>query len=56
MICECGNDQYYANQRCYHTIIVDKDGHFLDNVRVDDADKPYGQFECTKCHKEYEEL
>jgi hypothetical protein len=56
MKCECGSTQFYASQVCYHRIIVDENGNFIDDLDVDEADHPYGPFECTQCAKEYEEL
>ena len=56
MKCECGNGEYYASQRCYHTIVTDENGNFLDNKTIDYAENPYGPYTCTKCGKVYEDI
>ena len=54
--CSCGNDQFFAHQRCYNDIVVDENNNFQDNLIVYDAESPYGPYQCTSCDKEYDEL
>lgn len=62
MKCVCGNDRFFAHQVCYHDVIVDEDGEFLDNDEgmylngIYASDKPYGPFVCDVCGREYDEL
>ena len=56
MKCTCGSETFYANQRCYHTVIVDSDGSFQEDIETTGAEKPYGPFECIDCFKVYDEL
>lgn len=56
MLCECGNDRFYAGQRCHYSVIVDEYGTWEENVCCEDSDDPYGPFTCTKCSKEYDDL
>ena len=52
--CTCGNDKFYAHQKCYHGIIVTGDNIFEREVDLYEAESPYGEYECTKCGTEYE--
>lgn len=52
----CGNSEFHAHQVCYHDVIVDGHGNFLEDGDVYESDRPYGTFTCTKCGKEFEEL
>jgi hypothetical protein len=64
MKCECGNDKFYAHQKCRVDIIVDEYNSFLDNLVSDkelgdsvyDSETPYGPYTCTECGKVYDEL
>ena len=56
MICECGNNEFNAHQKCYHDVIVDGNNMFLQNENIYESEHPYGPYTCTKCGKEYEEL
>lgn len=52
----CGNNKFYARQQCYHTVIVDKDNNFEDNIEVGDSNNPYGPYQCTLCGSEFSNL
>lgn len=54
--CECGNKEFTASQKCYHTVKVDELGNFVENVDIFEAESPYGPFVCTNCGKSYENL
>jgi hypothetical protein len=54
--CECGSHEFFASQKCYHTVIVDEKNNFIDNKSIDEADDPYGPYTCIKCGKEYDEF
>lgn len=54
--CSCGNNRFSAHQQCYHDIIVDGNNFFEQNVGCDEAETPYGPYQCTRCDKEYEDL
>ena len=54
--CVCGNNQFKANQVCYHRVIVDSGNYFLEDIEIGESGKPYGLYECTECGAEYEEL
>ena len=57
MICpHCGNQFWYATEREYHTIIVNENGDFCEDVSCDDVEIPYGPFSCTKCGYQREEI
>ena len=56
MKCECGNNKFYAHQRCYHDVIVDGNNFFEEDVSISVAETPYGTYTCTECGKQYEEL
>ena len=55
----CGNDEFYARQRCYVDVVVDQNNNFLRNEKsamdnnCSDADTPYGPFVCTGCAAEF---
>ena len=63
---KCGGNKFYAVQRVerYDTVIVDKDGDYIDEgdgqfAHPDedscvDYGKPEGPFYCIKCHEEAE--
>lgn len=54
--CVCGNQKFYGSQVCYHDIIVDEYGNFIENVGIGESDKPYGFFTCTNCDAVYDDL
>lgn len=54
--CACGSTEFYASQRCYHTVIVDEKNNFIDDHSTDEADEPYGPYTCIKCEKVYEDI
>jgi len=54
--CPCGSQEFFAKQKCYHTVIVDDHGNFKDDVCIDSANDPYGSFQCVECGKHYEML
>lgn len=54
--CTCGNSMFYANQLCYHDVIVNSDNIFERNIEISEAESPYGTYCCTKCGAEYENL
>jgi len=56
MKCECGYNEFYAHQRCYHDIKVNEHGDFISNVEIYESENPYGPFRCVNCGKEHEEL
>lgn len=54
--CICGNTKFFASQICYHDIIVDSNNNFLEDVVISESESPHGNYCCTKCGKEYEDL
>ena len=58
----CGNDRFYADQVCYHEVIVDEWGDFeKHNTQayengIYDAENPHGPFICTNCGAGYRRL
>ncbi len=66
MICECGNNRFYATQyiESMEAVIVDEDGDWREDVDRDkhpdasgivDYRHPEGPYICTKCGKTYDE-
>lgn len=53
---KCGNGRFYASQRCYHDIVVDANGEWIEDIAISDAEKPYGPYICTECDESFEEL
>jgi|TARA_Y100000034_G_scaffold131097_1_gene191055 DNA-directed RNA polymerase subunit RPC12/RpoP len=62
MVCECGNNKFYAHQQFRANITVDGSNFFDDvtgnslDLSIYDTGEPYGPYECTKCGKAYDEL
>ena len=56
--CECGCDKFYAKQIVRMDILVNGRGDFIENATdyPEDAENPYGPFECVVCGREYETL
>ena len=54
--CSCGNTRFYANQVCYHSIIVNGNNVFDSDIEIGESEKPYGTYTCTECKAEYEDL
>lgn len=64
--CDCGNEQFYANQVLHIDIVVDEDEEFIRNVDNDTSaggvvpaifsvGKPSGPYVCTECSAIIEE-
>lgn len=56
MKCKCGNTHFYAHQLCYHDVIVDNNGNWLEDEGIYESERPYGPFTCTVCYNKYDEL
>lgn len=54
--CSCGNAKFYANQVCYHDVVVNSENIFDRNIEISEAENPYGTYCCTNCGAEYEDL
>ena len=53
---KCGNDQTFtAHQVSRHDIIIDSNGHFLEDKGIYDSETPYGPFSCTECDHEFDQ-
>lgn len=52
----CGSKRFIGQQIGYHSIIVDEDGNFCDEVECGDAETPYGPYTCCVCGAVYDEL
>ena len=56
MLCECGNDRFYAHQHVLHDVLVNENGNFIQDEGSIDSEEPHGPFMCTQCKKVYDEL
>lgn len=52
----CGNSKFFGNQVCHTDVLVDGDGHFVEDAGVYHADRPFGPFQCACCGATYEDL
>lgn len=54
--CECGCKQFYANQDCTLSVVVDTDGDTIEELGTDVKRSASGPYECVNCEKEYQSL
>ena len=61
-ICKCGNDEFYAHQKCYTSVRVTTGNDVLGDFNtgfdksVYEAEDPYGPYECDFCGEVYDDL
>lgn len=60
--CHCNNKEFFAHQKCFVDVVVDGNNNFLKNKyenfeqSVYESEKPYGQYTCSNCGEEFNEL
>lgn len=53
---ECGCKEFFAEQNVRHTVRVDVNKNWIEDLDTLNADNPIGPFICSNCKKEYKDL